>query len=198
MNIFCKSNSVSTLYYFLQVTLKKTHYQVKIVIARFDVPCFVPSSWWTAEVGSAIVPDLYLKDSLGLTDRCCSPTTVVLWPQLLPSSCSLPPHSSCPSSLPQIKELQLVLAEAHDSLRGLQEQLSQERQLRKEEADNFNQKMVQVRGAQCPTYTYSNLPSLTGRQKSQRPTSLKKAGMSGETWVFLLHGCGVSAHVITH
>ncbi|XP_045300631.1 protein SOGA1 isoform X4 [Leopardus geoffroyi] len=44
----------------------------------------------------------------------------------------------------EIKELQLVLAEAHDSLRGLQEQLSQERQLRKEEADNFNQKMVQV------------------------------------------------------
>ncbi|XP_032275191.1 protein SOGA1 isoform X2 [Phoca vitulina] len=45
----------------------------------------------------------------------------------------------------QIKELQLVLAEAHDSLRGLQEQLSQERQLRKEEAENFNQKMVQLK-----------------------------------------------------
>ncbi|XP_015452543.1 protein SOGA1 isoform X2 [Pteropus alecto] len=45
----------------------------------------------------------------------------------------------------QIKELQLVLAEAHDSLRGLQEQLSQERQLRKEEADSFNQKMVQLK-----------------------------------------------------
>uniref|UniRef100_G3UBR2 Microtubule crosslinking factor 2 n=1 Tax=Loxodonta africana TaxID=9785 RepID=G3UBR2_LOXAF len=45
----------------------------------------------------------------------------------------------------EIKELQLVLAEAHDSLRGLQEQLSQERQLRKEEADNFNQKMVQLK-----------------------------------------------------
>ncbi|XP_029410905.1 protein SOGA1 isoform X4 [Nannospalax galili] len=45
----------------------------------------------------------------------------------------------------QIKELQLVLAEAHDSLRGLQEQLSQERQLRKEEADGFNQKMVQLK-----------------------------------------------------
>ncbi|XP_016074826.1 PREDICTED: protein SOGA1 isoform X3 [Miniopterus natalensis] len=45
----------------------------------------------------------------------------------------------------QIKELQLVLAEAHESLRGLQEQLSQERQLRKEEADNFNQKMVQLK-----------------------------------------------------
>ncbi|XP_055977220.1 protein SOGA1 isoform X2 [Sorex fumeus] len=45
----------------------------------------------------------------------------------------------------EIKELQLVLAEAHDSLRGLQEQLSQERQLRKEEADSFNQKMVQLK-----------------------------------------------------
>uniref|UniRef100_A0A8C0JWL4 Microtubule crosslinking factor 2 n=1 Tax=Canis lupus dingo TaxID=286419 RepID=A0A8C0JWL4_CANLU len=45
----------------------------------------------------------------------------------------------------EIKELQLVLAEAHDSLRGLQEQLSQERQLRKEEADNFNQKMGQLK-----------------------------------------------------
>ncbi|XP_073736566.1 microtubule cross-linking factor 2 isoform X2 [Callorhinus ursinus] len=45
----------------------------------------------------------------------------------------------------QIKELQLVLAEAHDSLRGLQEQLSQERQLRREEAENFNQKVVQLK-----------------------------------------------------
>ncbi|XP_052578530.1 protein SOGA1 [Peromyscus californicus insignis] len=45
----------------------------------------------------------------------------------------------------EIKELQLVLAEAHDSLRGLQEQLSQERQLRKEEADSFNQKVVQLK-----------------------------------------------------
>lgn len=52
-----------------------------------------------------------------------------------------------------------MLAEAHDSLRGLQEQLSQERQLRKEEADSFNQKMVQVRAAQCPLSTYSGLPS---------------------------------------
>ncbi|XP_040837443.1 protein SOGA1 isoform X1 [Ochotona curzoniae] len=45
----------------------------------------------------------------------------------------------------EIKELQLVLAEAHDSLRGLQEQLSQERQLRKEEADSFNQKLAQLK-----------------------------------------------------
>lgn len=48
-----------------------------------------------------------------------------------------------------------MLAEAHDSLRGLQEQLSQERQLRKEEADNFNQKMVQVSDAEA-SCTYSN------------------------------------------
>lgn len=57
--------------------------------------------------------------------------------------CSLTTACVLPAPL-QIKELQLVLAEAHDSLRGLQEQLSQERQLRKEEADSFNQKVVQV------------------------------------------------------
>lgn len=45
-----------------------------------------------------------------------------------------------------------MLAEAHDSLRGLQEQLSQERQLRKEEAESFNQKMVQVGGVLSCTY----------------------------------------------
>lgn len=59
------------------------------------------------------------------------------------SLCPLPTPGLAPTPL-QIKELQLVLAEAHDSLRGLQEQLSQERQLRKEEADSFNQKVVQV------------------------------------------------------
>lgn len=44
----------------------------------------------------------------------------------------------------QIKELQLVLSEANESLRGLQEQLCQERQLRKEETENFAQKICQV------------------------------------------------------
>lgn len=44
----------------------------------------------------------------------------------------------------QMKELQLVLSEANESLRGLQEQLSQERQLRKDEVDNFSQKICQV------------------------------------------------------
>ncbi|KAM9121051.1 microtubule cross-linking factor 2 isoform 3-T3 [Pangshura tecta] len=44
----------------------------------------------------------------------------------------------------QIKELQLVLAEANESLRGLQEQLAQERHLRKEELENFSQKICQL------------------------------------------------------
>ncbi|XP_075757599.1 microtubule cross-linking factor 2 isoform X2 [Pelodiscus sinensis] len=48
----------------------------------------------------------------------------------------------------EIKELQLVLAEAHESLRGLQEQLAQERQLRKEELENFSQKICQLREEQ--------------------------------------------------
>lgn len=62
---------------------------------------------------------------------------------------------------PKIKELQLVLAEAHDSLRGLQEQLSQERQLRKEEADSFNQKLAQVGGAQAIPVPNPTSPALT-------------------------------------
>ncbi|NXV74819.1 SOGA1 protein, partial [Atlantisia rogersi] len=45
----------------------------------------------------------------------------------------------------QMKELQLVLSEANESLRGLQEQLSQERQLRKDEVDNFSQKICQLK-----------------------------------------------------
>ncbi|XP_020638070.3 microtubule cross-linking factor 2 isoform X1 [Pogona vitticeps] len=49
------------------------------------------------------------------------------------------------SYLSEIKELQLVLSEANESLRGLQEQLSQERQLRKEEAENFTQKICQLK-----------------------------------------------------
>ncbi|XP_063000971.1 microtubule cross-linking factor 2 isoform X1 [Elgaria multicarinata webbii] len=49
------------------------------------------------------------------------------------------------SYVSEIKELQLVLSEANESLRGLQEQLSQERQLRKEEAENFSQKICQLK-----------------------------------------------------
>nr|XP_060628355.1 protein SOGA1 [Anolis sagrei ordinatus] len=49
------------------------------------------------------------------------------------------------SYVSEIKELQLVLSEANESLRGQQEQLSQERQLRKEEAENFTQKICQLK-----------------------------------------------------
>uniref|UniRef100_A0A8C6X845 Microtubule crosslinking factor 2 n=1 Tax=Naja naja TaxID=35670 RepID=A0A8C6X845_NAJNA len=49
------------------------------------------------------------------------------------------------SYVSEIKELQLILSEANESLRGLQEQLSQERQLRKEEAENFTQKVCQLK-----------------------------------------------------
>ncbi|XP_048676743.1 microtubule cross-linking factor 2 isoform X3 [Caretta caretta] len=49
------------------------------------------------------------------------------------------------SYVTEIKELQLVLAEANESLRGLQEQLTQERQLRKEELEDFSQKICQLR-----------------------------------------------------
>ncbi|XP_074867691.1 microtubule cross-linking factor 2 [Carettochelys insculpta] len=48
----------------------------------------------------------------------------------------------------EMKELQLVLAEANESLRGLQEQLAQERQLRKEELETFSQKIGQLRDDQ--------------------------------------------------
>nr|XP_014342251.1 PREDICTED: protein SOGA1 [Latimeria chalumnae] len=43
----------------------------------------------------------------------------------------------------EIQELQLVLSEAKDSIQGLQEQLSQERHLRREEAEIFTKKMFQ-------------------------------------------------------
>ncbi|XP_029467575.1 protein SOGA1 isoform X2 [Rhinatrema bivittatum] len=45
----------------------------------------------------------------------------------------------------EIKELQLVLSEANQSIRGLQEQLSQERQLRREEAESINQRVSQLK-----------------------------------------------------
>ncbi|XP_062444826.1 protein SOGA1 isoform X1 [Rhea pennata] len=45
----------------------------------------------------------------------------------------------------EMKELQLVLAEANESLRGMQEQLSQERQLRKDEVEDFSQKICQLK-----------------------------------------------------
>lgn len=80
----------------------------------------------------------------------------------------------------QMKELQLVLSEANESLRGLQEQLSQERQLRKDEVDNFSQKICQVSrqqprslGDTCPHGHATSSPRLTtclGTQGSPRTT----------------------------
>ncbi|XP_066443620.1 microtubule cross-linking factor 2 isoform X2 [Eleutherodactylus coqui] len=45
----------------------------------------------------------------------------------------------------EIKDLQLVLSDANETIQGLQEQLSQERQLRKEDEDVFNQKIAQLK-----------------------------------------------------
>ncbi|KAM9296604.1 microtubule cross-linking factor 2 [Gastrophryne carolinensis] len=45
----------------------------------------------------------------------------------------------------EIKDLQLVLSEANETIQGLQEQLSQERQLRKEDELAFNLKVVQLK-----------------------------------------------------
>ncbi|XP_078508449.1 microtubule cross-linking factor 2 [Lissotriton helveticus] len=44
----------------------------------------------------------------------------------------------------QIKELKMVLSETNDRIQGLQEQLSQEKQLRKDESQAFNQKLIQL------------------------------------------------------
>ncbi|XP_018090767.1 protein SOGA1 isoform X2 [Xenopus laevis] len=43
----------------------------------------------------------------------------------------------------EIKDLQLVLSEANETIQGLQEQLSQERELRKEDEMTYNQKIAQ-------------------------------------------------------
>ncbi|XP_040186592.1 protein SOGA1 isoform X2 [Rana temporaria] len=45
----------------------------------------------------------------------------------------------------EIKDLQLVLSEANETIQGLQEQLSQERQLRKEDEEAFHQKVAQLK-----------------------------------------------------
>ncbi|XP_072259717.1 microtubule cross-linking factor 2 isoform X2 [Pyxicephalus adspersus] len=49
------------------------------------------------------------------------------------------------SYVAEIKDLQLVLSEANETIQGLQEQLTQERQLRKEDEEAFNQKIVQLK-----------------------------------------------------
>ncbi|KAM4622554.1 microtubule cross-linking factor 2 [Discoglossus pictus] len=45
----------------------------------------------------------------------------------------------------EIKDLQLVLSEANETMKGLQDQLSQERQLRKDDEETFNQKVTQLK-----------------------------------------------------
>ncbi|XP_073539782.1 microtubule cross-linking factor 2 isoform X4 [Phyllobates terribilis] len=71
-------------------------------------------------------------------------------------SLSLLPDTTCPGTSKdssrkenctslQIKDLQLVLSDANETIQGLQEQLSQERQLRKEDEDVFNQKIAQLK-----------------------------------------------------
>ncbi|XP_032897200.1 protein SOGA1 isoform X2 [Amblyraja radiata] len=48
----------------------------------------------------------------------------------------------------EVKELQLDLSEAKESIRGLQEQLAQERELRSEDSERFQQKMSQLKEEQ--------------------------------------------------
>ncbi|XP_059836687.1 protein SOGA1 [Hypanus sabinus] len=48
----------------------------------------------------------------------------------------------------EVKELQLDLSEAKETIRGLQEQLAQERELRNEDAERFQQKMSQLKEEQ--------------------------------------------------
>ncbi|XP_067856513.1 microtubule cross-linking factor 2 [Heptranchias perlo] len=48
----------------------------------------------------------------------------------------------------EVKELQLDLSEAKETIRGLQEQLVQERELRNEDAERFQQKMSQLKEEQ--------------------------------------------------
>ncbi|XP_044155954.1 protein SOGA1 isoform X2 [Bufo gargarizans] len=59
-------------------------------------------------------------------------------------------HKSYPSEdnesyAAEIKDLQLVLSDANETIQGMQEQLSQERQLRKEDEDVFHQKIAQLK-----------------------------------------------------
>uniref|UniRef100_A0A4W3J9N9 Microtubule crosslinking factor 2 n=1 Tax=Callorhinchus milii TaxID=7868 RepID=A0A4W3J9N9_CALMI len=54
-------------------------------------------------------------------------------------------HEESDSYASEVKELQLDLSEAKDTIRGLQEQLVQERELRSEEAERFCQKVSQIK-----------------------------------------------------
>ncbi|XP_067904485.1 microtubule cross-linking factor 2 [Heterodontus francisci] len=57
-------------------------------------------------------------------------------------------HEENDSYATEVKELQLDLSEAKETIRGLQEQLVQERELRNEEAVRFQQKMSQLKEEQ--------------------------------------------------
>ncbi|XP_038659359.1 protein SOGA1 isoform X2 [Scyliorhinus canicula] len=57
-------------------------------------------------------------------------------------------HEDSDSYATEVKELQLDLSEAKETIRGLQEQLVQERELRNEEAVRFQQKMSQLKEEQ--------------------------------------------------
>ncbi|XP_030067428.1 microtubule cross-linking factor 2 isoform X2 [Microcaecilia unicolor] len=63
----------------------------------------------------------------------------------LTQSCKTRNASDDESYAAEIKELQLVLSEANQSIRALQEQLAQERQLRREEAESINQRVSQLK-----------------------------------------------------
>ncbi|XP_078411249.1 microtubule cross-linking factor 2 isoform X1 [Cetorhinus maximus] len=57
-------------------------------------------------------------------------------------------HEESDSYATEVKELQLDLSEAKETIRGLQDQLVQERELRNEEAVRFQQKMSQLKEEQ--------------------------------------------------
>ncbi|XP_072412907.1 microtubule cross-linking factor 2-like isoform X2 [Chiloscyllium punctatum] len=57
-------------------------------------------------------------------------------------------HEESDSYASEVKELQLDLSEAKETIRGLQEQLVQERELRNEDAMRFQQKMSQLKEEQ--------------------------------------------------
>ncbi|XP_069740096.1 microtubule cross-linking factor 2 isoform X2 [Narcine bancroftii] len=57
-------------------------------------------------------------------------------------------HEESDSYATEVKELQLDLSEAKETIRGLQEQLVQERELRNEDIERFQQKMSQLKEEQ--------------------------------------------------
>lgn len=96
-----------------------------------------------------------------------------------------------------------MLSEANESLRGLQEQLSQERQLRKDEVDNFSQKICQVGrqqprslGYRCPhthgcvTSSHGLVTHLGTRVSCRTTYSMSQLqGAQGLSTLLLAHEC---------